>query len=301
MKKKVLCYGNPVYDIISTPSLRRTDRVLSGCSTNACLALSKLGESAFLVGTIGDDYLSSIKNDLDSWMIGYKLLLSRETGGFSLIYDEKGDRELEVLGVAKQIPISRIDVETPDFILLGPILGEISIELGRYISANFDVPILLDPQGTLRQIKDGSIVHNLTEQFIHLAGMSTVVKANELETRIVTGIEPREEPEKAVRTLYEFGCQIAIVTLAEAGSMIFDGHELYEIPAYATKAIDPTGAGDTYAAGFITKYLETPQELMAAGCFASAVASVMVEQSGPEFSLSREEADRRFAALYFSA
>lgn len=299
MKKKILCYGNPVYDIISTPALRRTDRVLSGCSTNAALALSKLGESAFLIGTIGDDYLSDIEKELYDREIEYQLFRSVETGGFSLIYDEKGDRELGILGVAEQIPVSQISIETPDFILLGPILGEISVELGMFISTSFDSPIILDPQGTLRDIENGSIVHDMSEQFIKLAGISTVVKANELETRIVTGIEPRDEPKKAVRALYDFGCKIAIVTLAEAGSVIFDGEEYYKIPAYTANAIDPTGAGDTYAAGFITKYLETPDDLQAVGCFASAVASIMVEQSGPGFLLTREEADKRFEVLYF--
>lgn len=298
MKKNILCYGNPVYDIISTPALKRTDRVLSGCSTNACLAVSKMKQNSMLVGTIGDDYLSRMQSDLERWGIEYDLLPSEQTGGFSLVYDAKGDRDLQVLGVANSIPVVEENMKKADFILLGPILGEISVELGQHISSNANSPILLDPQGTLRQIKNGDIVHQMTDEFVTLAGLSTVVKANELETRVVTGVEPRQDPEKAVKALYEFGCEIAVVTLAEAGSIIFDGSDLYRIPPYTTTAIDPTGAGDTYAAGFMVKYLETPNNLFAVGCFASTVASVMVENSGPEFPLTRTEADRRFRLLY---
>jgi hypothetical protein len=47
----------------------------------------------------------------------------------------------------------------------------------------------------------------------------------------------------------------------------------------------------------MVRYLETPDDLLACGCFASAVASVMVENSGPEFPLTRAEADRRTAVL----
>src|ERR1700690_2475957 len=99
MKKKVVAFGNPVYDIISTPALRRSDRVLSGCSTNACLALSKLELPSFLVGCAGPDYRDSLKEDLQNRGVGSLLYDSKETGGFGLIYDERGDRELSILGI----------------------------------------------------------------------------------------------------------------------------------------------------------------------------------------------------------
>jgi sugar/nucleoside kinase (ribokinase family) len=100
-----------------------------------------------------------------------------------------------------------------------------------------------------------------------------------------------------VRALHAFGCKIAIVTLAEAGSIIFDGTRIYEIPPYEVDAIDPTGAGDTYAAGFMVKYLETPDDLTGVGCFASCVSSIMVSNSGPDFPLTRAEVERRQKTL----
>ena len=42
--------GNPVYDYIKTPRVDTEERILSGCSTNGCLAISKLGEETALVG-----------------------------------------------------------------------------------------------------------------------------------------------------------------------------------------------------------------------------------------------------------
>jgi sugar/nucleoside kinase (ribokinase family) len=296
-KKRILALGNPVYDRINTPELIREDRVLSGCSTNACLAVSKLGELAVLIGTVGPDFESRLAGDLASWGITSHLFASEQTGGFQLIYDTRGDRSLDVLGVADPIPVYKNGAERYDFVLLGPILGEISPELVRSLKAEVDAPFILDPQGLLRRIRDGRVTHFLSDDFIEIAGMSTIVKANELETRVVTGIEPREDPEAAVQALRDYGCQIAIVTLAEAGSIIFDGERVVRIPAYRTRAVDPTGAGDTYAAGFMVRYLETPDDLHGCGCFASAVASVMVENSGPEFPLTREEAERRAGLL----
>ncbi len=105
MKKRILAFGNPVYDVISTPSIVRSERILSGCSTNACLAAALLGEQATLVGTVGEDFRERLQADLADRWVDYQLLPSRETGGFSLIYyDNQGNRHLTILGTADPIP-----------------------------------------------------------------------------------------------------------------------------------------------------------------------------------------------------
>ena len=52
----IVAFGNPVYDYIKTPSVTTGTRVLSGCSTNGCLALARLGHATTLVGRIGADF-----------------------------------------------------------------------------------------------------------------------------------------------------------------------------------------------------------------------------------------------------
>jgi sugar/nucleoside kinase (ribokinase family) len=293
MTKRILTVGNPVLDIIVTPAVARAERVLSGCSTNAALAVSKMGEFAFLVGSVGEDFRARLEGDLSSHGIEYLLMPSRQTGGFHLVYDERGNRDLTILGIADAVPVFEDGRYPWDFMLIGPILGETSPALVARLREISDAPIMLDPQGLLRNPKAGVIYHELTDSFKQIAKMATVIKANELETLIITGINPRVDPEGAVKALYDCGGKIAVTTLAEAGSIIYDGACIYQIPPFVTNAIDPTGAGDTYAAGFMVKYLESPRDLAAVGCFASAVASVMVENSGPEFPLTRAEADRR--------
>ena len=295
-KKRILAFGNPVYDVISTPSFRRSDRILSGCSTNACLAVTKMSEEALLIGTIGDDYANQLRQELTRFGIVHNLLPSLNTGGFGLVYDERGNRELSVLGIADPISPSVNGYNNIDFILLGPIMGEVSFKLAENIKSNTNAPILLDPQGLLRVYENGLVVHRLTREFEAIAPLSTVIKANELETLTITGVNPRLDPDTAAKTLYAYGCKIAIVTLAEAGSVIYDGKKTYHIPPFVTTAIDPTGAGDTYAAGFMVRYLET-KDLAEIGCFASSVASVMVENVGPGFPLTRAMAEQRSELL----
>ncbi len=296
---KIVCYGNPVYDLITTPSIRTTTRVLSGCSTNACLALARLGASPTLVGTVGPDYAAILREDLSKRNVHFELYDSGQTGGFSLeYYDEMGNRNLSVLGIAAPITFREAPaLKEAELVLMGPILGELSAEFGHQLKDHTSAPILFDPQGALRKIRDGQVIHEVTEDFVELSKIATILKANEIETLTATGIQPRQDPRKAVEALHRYGARISIVTLAEAGSVIFDGDHFVEIPPFVTEARDPTGAGDTYAAGFAFKYLQDPADLRGAGCWGSAVASVMVEHSGPDFPLTLKEAARRAQLL----
>ena len=129
LAKRILAFGNPVYDIISTPVLVRSERILSGCSTNACLAATRLGVNATLVGMVGGDYKETLEADLRERKVEFHLLPSGQTGGFSLIYyDGHGNRELTLLGVADPILEYNDGFDGVDFILIGPILGEVNAD-----------------------------------------------------------------------------------------------------------------------------------------------------------------------------
>ncbi len=298
--------GNPVYDYIKTPYISTQTRVLSGCSTNACLALTKLGEPAALVGRIGPDYESAFRADMDRFGIAYELLPTAETGGFGLVYDDTGDRTLEVLGIADPIDRFPERFREADVVFVGPILGETPPDLVTSIVQATDAPLVLDPQGLMRRIRDGRIERYRNPDLISILPLFDVVKPNEQEALILTGVNPRHDAEAAVRRLFDLMTDgerrpnhppIAIVTIAEAGSIIYDGVRSFRIPAYRTTAKDPTGAGDTYAGGFMYQYSRTPEDLYRVGCVASAVASVMVENTGPEFPLTLPEALRRAETL----
>lgn len=293
--------GNPVYDFIKTPQITTGTRVLSGCSTNACLAASKLGQATHLAGCVGADLRDQFEADMQRFGIHYDIYETDETGGFSLIYDTRGDRTLDVLGIADPVPDFPDAVADASFVLIGPILGEVSAELAERLRAATTAPILLDPQGMLRRLGENKrIEHVRNPEIDRVIPLCDVVKANEHEARIITGIDPaasEDAAREAARKLHALGCRIAVVTLAAEGSVIFDGESMIRVPAYATNAIDPTGAGDTYAAGFMTRYAEGDADLKEVGYFASCVASVMVENVGPDFPLTRDEADRRTQAL----
>jgi sugar/nucleoside kinase (ribokinase family) len=297
----ITAIGNPVYDYIKTKKVEPEGRVLSGCSTNAALALAKMGAKVRLVGAIGDDYKEHFKTALSALGIEYRIVPSGETGGFSLIYyDDFGNRTLDLLGRAANIePLDPKWYCDSEAVLIGPILGEVSLESVRQIRDPFDGLFFCDPQGLIRGAdENGRIYHEKCEGIQEALGAFDIVKPNELEGQILTGIDCRQDPYEAARIIKSWGPKIVIVTLAELGSIIYDGHEFIDIPPYGIDLIDSTGAGDTYMAGFTFEYLKTGGDLRRAGCYASCTSSVMIENSGPDFSMTEGMIRERQAELW---
>ncbi len=285
--------GNPVFDLIETPYLKTGGRVLSGCSTNACLALSKLGMETALIGRVAQDYETLFRSEMERFKINYAIEESKESGGFKLIYfDDHGNRTLDVLGDAGPIGFFPEKYADSEWILFGPILQEIDLRYVEMVKSQSKAKIFVDPQGFLRRTESGRILHEKTPEIEAIAALSDVFKPNEMECQVLTGIDPRVDYETPAKIIKSWGAKLVIITLAEAGSVIYDGSDFYVIPAYETLAKDSTGAGDTYAAGIIYA-LSHGYDYFDAGCFAGCVSSVMIENCGPDFPLTLEEAERR--------
>jgi len=287
--------GNPVYDMIVTPSVKTDGRVLSGCSTNACLAAKRLGlRKVGIIGCIGMSFAERFRHDMSSYGIETRLdSAGGESGGFRLIYDAHGDRTLDVLGVANPIGIKDLPDEYLDakFFLIGPILGEVDLTLIQHIRSSSKAKIFLDPQGLIRTIgKDRRIIHHCDQQtFRQIARLVDFIKPNEPESESITGAK---DPVQALMRLHELGSVLPIITLADRGSVLLNKGELYRVPAFPTNAIDPTGAGDVYAGSFITEF-QRSNNITESALFASAAASIMVAQFGPDFSMTRAAVEER--------
>jgi len=290
-----MAVGNPVFDIIETPYVRTDGRVLSGCSVNAALTVGKLGDRAIVVGAVGKDYENHMRDKLEQYGVDVYVFPSRETGGFYLKYlDEKmNDRILRVLGHADKIDISSIPssiISSSKSVLFGPILDELDIEDVRRFAEAGEHLVIVDPQGFVRE-RDGDIIRRVPNPRIRrIIEISDVFKPNEHEAAVLF---PGRSPVHVAKRIVRIGARIGIVTLAERGSVISVGEEVFWIPAYPTTPRDPTGCGDVYAGAFAYYFLKHDNPIEAAA-FASAAASLMVEAIGPDFRLDRKEVERRF-------
>jgi sugar/nucleoside kinase (ribokinase family) len=295
MAYDLVAIGNPVYDFISTQGTASSRRILSGCSTNVCLAAKRLGmKNVMLVGNVGADFSEEFHAEMSRH--GVKVIntgTTDRTTGFSIRYDETGERTLKLIADADKIPVRRVwsECQQTRYLLIGPVFCEIDmLEIIGLIESSHS-RVFLDPQGLLRRLgKDGEVEHYCEKsQFKKLVELVDFIKPNRLEARVITGLPNDVE---SAKKLVEWGAEIAIVTLGENGSLVCEEKACFHVPAFKTTAVDPTGAGEFYAGAFLAELNRTGD--VRSSCFyASAAASIMVETPRPDFPLTDGEVRRR--------
>src|SRR3989344_1349048 len=138
---------------------------------------------------------------------------------------------------------------------------------------------LADP-GVVRRNKD--FLKDLIEKNVD------IVFANENEAKELTGLDKHQAAISLGKSI-----PIAIVKLGEKGSLVYADGSLIEIPPFPANALDTTGAGDTYAAGFLYGYCQG-WDLKKAGKLGSLLAAKVVERYGVKLFKEEMEEIRNF-------
>jgi len=115
---------------------------------------------------------------------------------------------------------------------------------GLYIEASLYAAAIAREKGIPVSVDAGT----LREGTLELARLSDYFIASENFSRQLVG---KDEPEKACRAIAKLGPRLSAITLGEKGYVAFDGVKIIKKPAYRVKAVDTTGCGDVFHAGFI--------------------------------------------------
>jgi 1D-myo-inositol 3-kinase len=195
-------------------------------------------------------------------------------------------------GTRKQILHQRANVITCDqippawrqapMIYLGAIDQEIAPDIFQYFPESALIGVM--PQGFFRRWDEqGNIFFAEWTPPEEMLRQITVLVISELDV---------PDP---VRLVQNWGRLIEsiIVTHAERGASIYQISELCHYPARPAQQIDPTGAGDVFAAAFLIRLSETGKPCLAAP-FANAVASFSVEKPGVEGIPLRQQVEDFF-------
>jgi len=207
------------------------------------------------------------------------LLPSAHTVCFENIYSENQDTRIQrVLQKADPFTIGALQDINASVFHIGPLLADdIPVDLIKYLSRKGEVS--LDVQGFLREVQ-GTEVHatDWAEKREVLPYIS-ILKANESEMEKLTG---NKEVAEGVSLLAEWGVKEVIITLGSRGSVIYVNKTFHLIPAFgpAGKAVDATGCGDTYMAGYLYGRARG-MDIEESGCFAAAMATLNIEAYGP--------------------
>lgn len=258
---------------------------LGGTALYAAATAARLGVPASLVTRVGP----SERAELDALCAGLDIdlrsLSSVVTTTFVFSWTGVGRRVLRLRARAKAIGATDVpsDLIGADVVLLGSIAQELSPDLLAVRGARATV---LAAQGLLRGWDaDGTArMVSWAPGARSLAGLSCVVVS---EDDIGGDAGIAEDWSRSAPV---------VVTLADRGARLFEaGRAVADVRAFTPRGVvDPTGAGDAFAAGLAVA-LSEGKPLRAACVFASAVASFAVEDVGTAGLADREAVERRVA------
>ncbi|MHB1024145.1 MAG: PfkB family carbohydrate kinase [Desulfobacteria bacterium] len=293
----LLVVGSMAFDSIKSP-FGEVERVVGGSATYFSLAASYL-TPVRLVSVVGKDFPKGTLDMLSARGIDLQGLKVAE----GVTFHWKGYYEYD-LNVAHTV---KTDLNV--FENFAPVLPA-SYRESRYVFlGNIDPKLQLD---ILAQVREPKIVALDTMNFWigkspqllrEVIRSVDIVVVNEAEIRELTG---EFNLVKAARKLMRMGPGRVVIKRGEYGVLYLSDGEIFAAPAYPLETIfDPTGAGDSFAGGFMG-YLAsrdgaalTEMDYRLATIYGSAIASFTVEAFSTERlqGLSREEIDSRLAAF----
>ncbi len=273
--------GSVAFDSIATPFGER-QRVLGGSAVHFSLAASFFTQVR-LVGVVGDDFGEAERAVLERRKIDLRDL-EVVAGGETFFW--RGHYDFD-LNTAKTLE-TRLNV----FADFEPKLSETSRSSEALFLGNIQPELqrrVLEqcPKASFSALD--SMNYWIASERASLVGAIGLVDAlllNDAEVRELTG-----EPNlcRAARRIREWGPSLVVVKQGEYGAALFSEDGFFSLPAYPLEnVVDPTGAGDSFAGGFVGFLAahatgELTEELLrAAVVFGSTLASFNVEEFGTE-------------------
>ena len=273
--------GNKIWS-----SIRRmgVQYVAGGSAGNTITGTAVFGMPSGFIGKVGDDELGSLyKSDQERNGIKSMLLKGVEASGRAMVFvtAPNAERTFAVyLGAALELAPEDLKPEYFEgydyFHIEGYLVQnqqllrravELAKEAGCYISIDLASYNVVE--------SNEAFLHDIVENYVN------IVFANESEAEAFTHKQPREAANEIAKL-----CDIAVVNVGKDGSMICTGQEFHYINARDAKAIDATGAGDLYAAGFLYGHsLGLP--LNVCGEIGSIISAKVVEVIGPKIDIPR--------------
>lgn len=290
----LLVVGTVAFDAIETP-FGKTDRIVGGAATYISWAASYFTKEINLVSVIGDDFPKEEIEALRKIGVGTEGLQVKAgqksffwSGKYHLDMNTRTTLATELNVLADFDPIVPEQCKTSDFLMLGNLTPQVQMRVIEQMKKRPRL-IVLDTMNfwmdTQREALDKVIK------------MVDVLTINDEEAR---QLSQEGSLVKAARKILKMGPRYIVIKKGENGALLFHENEVFFAPAIPLEEVyDPTGAGDTFAGGFIGHVAATKDisfDNMKRGIiFGSALASFCVEKFGIERikNISREDLDER--------
>jgi sugar/nucleoside kinase (ribokinase family) len=290
----LLTVGSVAFDALETP-FGKTDKIIGGAATYITLSASYFTKENNLVAVVGGDFPQNMISLLEEHGVnteGLEIIPDGKTFFWSGKYHEdmntRDTLETQLNVMEHFDPIIPDSYQSTQFLMLGntvPATQKLVIER----MTNRPKLIMLDTMNLWMNIA--------LEDLKEVISMVDVVTINDEEARQLSG---EYSLRKAAVKIMAMGPKTLIIKKGEHGALLFQGDRIFYAPALPLEEVfDPTGAGDTFAGGFIGYLASTNdisfENMKRAIIYGSAMASFCVEKFGSErlVNLTQEEINER--------
>ncbi len=291
----LIVVGSVAFDAIETP-FGKTDKILGGAGTFISLATSYFNKKTKVISVVGDDFPQEHLDLLVNHKInteGVQIKEGEKTFFWSGRYHNdmnSRDTLITELNVLENFdPIVPSSYQDCNFLML----GNLSPVVQRTVIERLEKRPRLIVMDTMNFWMDIMLT-----ELKNTISMVDVLTINDEEARQLSG---EYSLVKAARKILKMGPKYLIIKKGEHGALLFNKDEVFFAPALPLEEVfDPTGAGDTFAGGFIG-YLSQNNDISfenmkTAVIMGSAMASFTVEKFGTE-SLHNLKQDEIFARM----
>ena len=278
--------GNICFPFDTKITLKDLKQDIGGSAHNLAANLATLGTNTYILGSVGrGDYGEEALRNLRVHGVNTKYVTLKEgSTGMSLVFLVKGEKTvLTSRGANDSLGEDDFNLEVFDRIdalILTSLNSPDNARLMRRAiqeAKSRDLFILTNPSM--------SMVTHRPEDLKYAMKNSNAIIMNGKEARRITG---EDDVRSAIKELQKLGAETVIVTLDVKGSLVADGDEIFNLPAYKVDVLDTTGGGDSYTAGFVHARFKgySAQDAVK---FAGAVAALNIMTPGASTDLPSEK------------
>lgn len=291
----LLTVGTVAFDDIETP-FGKSDKIVGGAATYISLAASYFTNDIHLISTVGDDFPEEMIEKLQRKGVSTKGLQVHE-GKKSFFWAGKYHNDMntrdtlatELNVLADFNPVVPEDQQDADFVMLGNLTPSVQSKVLEQINPRPKL-VALD---TMNFWMDTAL-----DELVEVLKKIDVLTINDEEARQLSG---EYSLVKAAQKILTMGPKFLVVKKGEHGALLFNNNnEVFFAPALPLEDVfDPTGAGDSFAGGFMGYIASTNdisfENMKRAIIYGSAMASFTVEKFGTEnlIGLTESMIDKR--------
>lgn len=277
----VITVGTMAFDAIETP-FGKVDKIIGGSATYVAYAASNFVTPVKQISIVGYDFPKEEMAELGSRGV--------ETEGVEIVADKKSffwsgkyhidmntrDTLVTDLNVLEDFnPIVPESYQGAEFLMLGNLMPKLQLSVINQLRVRPKL-IVMDTMNFWMDIA--------LDDLMAVIKKVDVLLVNDGEARQLSG---EVSLVKAARKILEMGPGFLIIKKGEHGALLFHKNHVFFAPALPLEEVfDPTGAGDTFAGGFIGHLARTRDisfgNMKTAIIVGSAMASFCVEKFGPE-------------------